>query len=84
MEVGRRSPREDKSEDKSRIMAKTSPIEFFQQVRQEVSRVTWPSRKETLVTTAMVFVMVFIAAAFFFVVDQVFSMGVRLIFGLGQ
>jgi preprotein translocase subunit SecE len=58
-------------------MAKTSPVEFFQQVRQEVSRVTWPSRKETVVTTAMVFVMVFIAAVFF-------SAGVRLIFGLGQ
>ena len=65
-------------------MAKSSPIEFFQQVRQEVSRVTWPSRKETMVTTAMVFVMVFIAAAFFFLVDQVFSAGVRLLFGLGQ
>jgi preprotein translocase subunit SecE len=65
-------------------MAKTSPIEFIQQVRQEVSRVTWPSRKETIVTTAMVFVMVFIAAAFFFVVDQAFSAGVRLVFGLGQ
>ena len=68
----------------SRFMAKTSPIEFFQQVRQEVSRVTWPSRKETMVTTAMVFVMVFIAAVFFFVVDQAFSSGVRLIFGLGH
>jgi preprotein translocase subunit SecE len=65
-------------------MAKTSPIEFFRQVRQEVSRVTWPTRKETMVTTAMVFVMVFIAAIFFFVVDQVFSAGVRLIFGLGH
>ena len=65
-------------------MAKTSPVEFFQQVRQEASRVTWPSRKETLVTTAMVFMMVFIAAAFFFLVDQVFSAGVRLIFGLGH
>ena len=65
-------------------MAKTSPLKFVQQVRQEVSRVTWPSRKETLVTTAMVFVMVFIAAAFFFVVDQVLSAGVRLIFGLGH
>jgi preprotein translocase subunit SecE len=71
-------------ERKARYMAKTNPIEFFQEVRQEVSRVTWPSRKETMVTTAMVFVMVFIAAAFFFVVDQVFSMGVRLVFGLGQ
>lgn len=65
-------------------MAKTSPFEFFQQVRHEVSRVTWPTRKETMVTTAMVFVMVFIAAVFFFVVDQVFSAGVRLIFGLGH
>jgi preprotein translocase subunit SecE len=65
-------------------MAKTTPIEFFHQVRQEVSRVTWPTRKETLVTTAMVFVMVFIAAGFFFVVDQAFSAGVRLIFGLGR
>jgi preprotein translocase subunit SecE len=65
-------------------MAKTSPVEFFQQVRQEVSRVTWPTRKETMITTGMVFVMVFIAAAFFFVVDQAFSAGVRLIFGLGH
>jgi preprotein translocase subunit SecE len=65
-------------------MAKTSAAEFVQQVRQELSRVTWPTRKETAVTTAMVFVMVFIAAAFFFVVDQVLSYGVRVVFGLGQ
>ena len=65
-------------------MTKTTATEFIQQVRQEVSRVTWPSRKETMVTPAMVFVMVFIAAAFFFLVDQVFSAGVRLFFGLGH
>jgi preprotein translocase subunit SecE len=65
-------------------MARTSPTKFIEEVRQEVSRVTWPTRKETVVTTAMVFVMVFIAAGFFFVVDQVFSAGVRLIFGLGS
>ena len=64
-------------------MAKTSPIKFFQEVRQEVSRVTWPTRKETGVTTAMVFVMVFVAALFFFVADQVLSMVVRFILGLG-
>ena len=64
-------------------MAKTSPAEFFRQVRQEVSRVTWPTRKETGVTTAMVFVMVFVAALFFFVVDQILSQGVRFILGLG-
>ena len=65
-------------------MAKTNAAEFVQQVRQELARVTWPTRKETTVTTAMVFVMVFIAAVFFFVVDQVLSYGVRLFFGLGQ
>jgi preprotein translocase subunit SecE len=64
-------------------MANTNAAEFVQQVRQELARVTWPSRRETLVTTGMVFVMVFIAAAFFFVVDQILSYGVRLIFGLG-
>ena len=63
---------------------KTTPTEFAQQVRQELSRVSWPSRKETMVTTAMVFVMVFIAAAFFFVVDQVMAYGVRVVFGLGR
>ena len=44
---------------------------------------TWPSRKESAISTGMVFVMVIVAAAFFFVVDQVMSLGVRLIFGLG-
>jgi preprotein translocase subunit SecE len=65
-------------------MARLSIGEFAQQVRQETSRVTWPSRRETVVTTSMVFLMVFIAAAFFFVVDQVMSYAVRWIFGLGQ
>jgi preprotein translocase subunit SecE len=64
-------------------MAKTSPVEFFRQVRQEVAKVTWPTRKETAVTTAMVFVMVFVAATFFFVMDQLLSNGVRLILRMG-
>ena len=42
-------------------MAKTSPFKFFQEVREETEKVTWPSRKETMITTAMVFVMVAIA-----------------------
>jgi len=62
---------------------KVSPGEFIRQVRQEAAKVTWPSRKETLVTTAMVFAMSVAAAFFFFVVDQIMSAGVRLIFGLG-
>ena len=65
-------------------MAKLSVGEFVQQVRQETSRVTWPSRKETVVTTGMVFLMVFVAAGFFFVVDQIMAYGVRLVFGLGH
>ena len=64
-------------------MAKTSPGEFIQQVRQEVAKVTWPSRKETTVTTGMVFLMVVLIALFFFVVDQILSFGVRVILGFG-
>jgi preprotein translocase subunit SecE len=64
-------------------MAKISPSEFLRQVRQEGAKVTWPSRKETLITTAMVFVMVFMAAIFLFIVDQILSYGVRLLLGIG-
>ena len=64
-------------------MAKPNVLQFIQQVRQETSKVTWPTRKETLISTGMVFVMVILAALFFFAVDQVLSTGVRLIFGLG-
>lgn len=65
-------------------MAKVSPIEFFRQVRQETVKVTWPSRKETLITTAMVFVMGLVAALFFFVVDTILRFGVQTILGLGS
>ncbi len=64
-------------------MAKTSPAQFIQQVRQEAAKVTWPTRKETTISTGMVFLMVFLAAIFFFVVDQVMAWGVRVVFGLG-
>ena len=64
-------------------MAKVNPGQFAREVRQEAAKVTWPSRKETLISTAMVFVMVFFAAMFFFVVDQVLSFGVRQVLGLG-
>ncbi|MGQ3674345.1 preprotein translocase subunit SecE [Xanthobacter sp. TB0139] len=65
-------------------MAKNGPVEFFQQVRAETAKVTWPSRRETLITTAMVFVMVFLAAIFFLVVDQVIRFGVSTLLTLGQ
>ncbi len=63
-------------------MSKTNPIEFLRQVRQEANKVTWPSRKETLVTGAMVFVMVAICGLFFLVVDQVLSFAIRLLLGV--
>ncbi|MBB4266057.1 preprotein translocase subunit SecE [Roseospira visakhapatnamensis] len=64
-------------------MARVNPGQFVRQVRQEMAKVTWPSRKETTISTVMVFVMVFLAALFFFVVDQILAWGVQLIFGLG-
>ena len=65
------------------FMAKPNALQFIRQVRQETLKVTWPTRKETLISTGMVFVMVILAALFFFGVDQILSAGVRLIFGLG-
>ena len=64
-------------------MAKISPGEFIRQVRQETAKVTWPTRKETGITTIMVFIMVVIAAIFFLLVDQVLSFGVKFLLGLG-
>ena len=59
------------------------PAKFVREVRSEVAKVTWPSRKETLVTTGLVFAMAALAAVFFFVVDQVIGLGVRALFGAG-
>jgi len=64
-------------------MAKTNPAVFMRQVRQEVSKVTWPTRKETGVTTAMVFVMVALAAVFFLIVDKIISLGIQGVLGMG-
>ena len=64
-------------------MAKVSPAQFLRQVRQEASKVTWPTRKETLQATGMVFVMVFLAATFFFLVDQALQFAVRFVLSFG-
>ena len=52
------------------MASKTNPITFFQQVRAETVKVTWPSRRETHISTAMVMVMAFFAATFLFAADQ--------------
>ena len=64
-------------------MAKTSPVQFFRQVAQEVSKVTWPTKKETWLTSVMVVTLVFIAAMFFFLVDMGLGYAVKLILGFG-
>ncbi len=62
---------------------KTNPIQFFQQVRQEGAKVTWPTRNETVVTTIMVLIMVVLASFFFLGVDAVLKWLVEdLIFAL--
>ena len=62
-------------------MAKTTPAQFVRQVRQEAAKVTWPTRRETAISAAMVFVMVTIMALFFLLIDQIIAWGVQLILG---
>ena len=64
-------------------MAKASPAQFVRQVRQEISKISWATRRETGTATLTVFVMVTIAALFFLLVDMVLSSGVQLVLGLG-
>ncbi len=64
------------------MAAKSNPFTFLQQVRSEASKVTWPSRRETVTTAIMVFVMVFLAGLFFFLIDQVLGWGVGLLLNL--
>lgn len=65
-------------------MAKTSPVQFFHQVKAEVQKVTWPSRKETTVSTIAVFIMVALAATFLFFADQILALLINFILDLGQ
>ena len=59
-----------------------NPLKFVQEVRDETSKVTWPTRNETLVTTVMVFNLVFVASLFFFVADQILNWIVSFLLGL--
>jgi len=60
-----------------------SPFKFLQEVRTEAQKVTWPTRRETMITTIMVFVMVAIASIFFLVADQIMRFVVTLVLGVG-
>ncbi|WP_221792713.1 preprotein translocase subunit SecE [Aquisediminimonas sediminicola] len=63
-------------------MAKTSPGEFIRQVRTEATKVVWPTRKETGMTTVMVLIMALVLGIFFFVVDLAFSQIVKFLLSL--
>ncbi len=61
------------------MASKTNPFSFLQQVRSETAKVTWPSRRETMISTAMVLFMVFFAAIFFFAADQLIGWIIGLV-----
>jgi preprotein translocase subunit SecE len=64
-------------------MAKTNPVEFAQQVREEARKIAWPSRKEVMISTVMVMIMVTMASIFFLVVDFILKQGIdKLLLGL--
>lgn len=63
-------------------MARTNPIQFLQQVRSEVSKVTWPGRSEIVISTIMVLVLVILASLFFLLADQVISWFVSLMLSI--
>jgi preprotein translocase subunit SecE len=65
-------------------MAKISPFKFLQEVRAETEKVTWPSRRETIITTIMVFVMVAVASVLFLVADQVIRLAITFVLGIGS
>ena len=67
-----------------KFMAKVSPIQFFRQVKQEVKKVTWPTRKEVTQSSIMVIILVAIGATFFFFVDQILGWIVKLILDIGM
>jgi preprotein translocase subunit SecE len=62
-------------------MARANPIQFINQVRAEVSKVVWPSRREVILTTTMVFIMAAITAVFFSLVDLIIRTGLTGVLG---
>ncbi|MEZ2130347.1 MULTISPECIES: preprotein translocase subunit SecE [unclassified Sinorhizobium] len=66
------------------MASKTNPFAFLQQVRAETAKITWPSRRETMISTVMVLVMVVIAALFFFAADQLISWVLSYVLNIGN
>ena len=66
------------------MASRTNPFTFLRQVRAETAKVTWPTRRETVISTVMVLVMAFLAAIFFFLADQGMAYAIELILGIGR
>ena len=64
-------------------MPRVSPFKFLQEVRTEAQKVTWPTRRETTITTGMVFAMVAVASVFFLIADQLMRFVVTTVLGIG-
>lgn len=62
----------------------TNPFVFLQQVRSEAAKVTWPSRRETVISTIMVLIFAVLTMIFFFAADQLMAFGIELILGIGR
>lgn len=60
-----------------------NPLQFLQQVRAEVGKVSWPSRREVMLTTVMVLIMAALTAVFFSIIDMVIRVGVQMLLGAG-
>jgi preprotein translocase subunit SecE len=76
------SKTDDKKDEVRDVKVRTSPWEFFQQVKAEAAKVTWPTRKETTITAVAVFAMVFVSMIFFLVVDLLLRNGVSWLLGI--
>tara|TARA_R110002094_G_scaffold53486_4_gene64793 strand:- start:787 stop:984 length:198 start_codon:yes stop_codon:yes gene_type:complete len=63
-------------------MAITNPLQFIQQVRAEVSKIVWPTRREVMLTTVMVFILAALTAVFFALVDIIIRFGLQSVLGM--
>jgi preprotein translocase subunit SecE len=64
-------------------MAKLNLVQYLREVKRETSKVTWPTRKETMITTLMVFIMAAVMSVFFLFVDQMWAYAIKFVLGLG-
>ena len=72
---------ETTTRDDTPAKKRTNPAQFIREVRQEASKITWPSRRETMISTMMVFIMIIFMATFFSIIDLVLRSGIGLLLG---